>query len=122
MNILLWVVQVVLAALYVAGGSYKTAKADQLVKQVQALSPGAWRVIGIIEVIGGIALLIPARWMPGLTPLAAAVLAVEALLLAALYAQRSRKLTAANPLVYAVVMAVLAGCVAYGRYTLATVA
>jgi hypothetical protein len=54
--------------------------------------------------------------MPHLTALGAAVLALETLGLAGLYARYSLELTAANPLVWSVVMGVLVAFVAYGRY------
>jgi hypothetical protein len=53
-----------------------------------------------------------------LTPLAAAALALESLALAVLYARYSLALTAANPLVWVAVGALIAAFVAYGRYTL----
>jgi hypothetical protein len=122
MNILLWVVQILLAALFISGGAYKASKSNLLVTQVQALSAGAWKVIGVLEIVGGLLLLAPPGRMPGVASVAAAVLTVEALILAALYARRSLKLTAANPLVYAVVMAVLSGFVAIGRHAFSALA
>ena len=76
--------------------------------------------VGVLEMVGALLLIVPAalKWMPVLTPLAAAVLALETLALAALYARYSLKLTASNPLVWAAVMGLLAAVVAYGRYTL----
>jgi hypothetical protein len=59
---------------------------------------------------------------PILTPLAAAALALESLALAVLYARYSLALTAANPLVWVVAGALIAAFVAYGRYTLRTLA
>ena len=56
--------------------------------------------------------------MPTLTPIAAAALALETLALAGLYGRYSLQLTAANPLAWAVLMALLAAFVAYGRYPL----
>ena len=120
MNVLLWVLQVALAFLYVAGGSYKTFKFDALANHMRALSRGGWRALGVLEIVGAILLVVPAaaKWMPLLTPLAAGVLALETLALAGLYGRYSLKLTAKNPLVWAVVMGLCAGLVAYGRYTL----
>jgi hypothetical protein len=68
--------------------------------------------------VGAVLLIVPplAKWMPVLAPLAAAVLALETLALAALYARYSLKLAATNPMVWAVVMGLLAVFVAYGRY------
>jgi hypothetical protein len=46
------------------------------------------------------------------------VLALESLALAAVFARHSLKLTVENPLVWNVVMGLLAAFVAYGRYAL----
>jgi len=120
MNVLLWIVQAALALLYGSGGAYKTFKFAELATQMQALPHAGWRALGVLELVGAVLLIVPAatKWMPSLTPLAAAVLTLETLGLAVLYAQYSLKLTAANPLVWAVVMALLAAFVAYGRYAL----
>ena len=122
MNILLWALQVALAFLCIAGGGFKAFNPTDPARQIRALPPGAWRAIGIFELLGAVLLIIPAatKWIPMLTPLAAAALALENLALAALYARYSRKLVAANPLVYAVPMCLIATLVAYGRYVLMT--
>lgn len=67
---------------------------------------GGWRALGVIEMIGAVLLIVPAasKWMPGLTPIAAVVLAIETLLIAGVYARHSLKLTAENPLIWSVVM------------------
>jgi hypothetical protein len=118
MNILLWIVQGLLALLCVSGGAYKASKPDELTKQTRALSPGPWRAIGLLEVACGILLIVPAvvNPMPILVPIAAAAVALETLALSALYARVSVKLVAANPLVWSMAMAVMAVVVAYGRY------
>jgi len=113
MNILLWVLQAALAFLYLSGGAYKVFKFDQLATHMRALPRGGWRVLGVVEMIGGVLLVVPATALP-----AAVVLAVETLVIAALYARYSLKLAATNPLVWAVVMGVLAAFVAYGRYAI----
>ena len=124
MNVLLWVLQVALALVYLAGGAYKMFSFDELAKQFSALSRGGWRALGVLEMLGAVLLIVPAAamWMPVLTPLAAAVLALETLALAGLYARYSHTLTVANPLVWAVVMGLLAAFVAYGRYALSPLA
>jgi hypothetical protein len=120
MNVLLWILQGALALLFLAGGAYKTFMSGALAAQFAALPSGGWRALGVLEVVGAILLIVPAalKWRPVLTPLAAAVLAVETLALAALYARYSRELAATNPLVWAVAMGIAAACVAYGRYAL----
>lgn len=120
MNIFLWVVQVALALLCLAGGGFKIFNPDDVAKQIRAIPRGAWRAIGVFEVLGAILLIVPAaaNWMPALTPLAAAGLALETAILALVYARYSLKLVAANPLVYALPMCLMAVLVAYGRYSL----
>jgi hypothetical protein len=74
----------------------------------------------VFEMLCAVLLVVPAavKWMPILTPLAAAALALESVALAVLYAWYSLALTAANPLVWVVVGALIAAFVAYGRNTL----
>ena len=122
MNILLWVLQVALALFSFMGGQYKLFHFDELAKmpQTAALSRSGWGALGVFEMLCAILLVVPAaaKWMPILTPLAAAALALEALALAVLFAQYSLALTATNPLCYVVVMALVAAFMAYGRFTL----
>lgn len=125
MNLLLWILQAVLALFYLAGGAYKTFKFDELASQglpeqvnvFHALPRSAWGALGVIEMVGAILLIIPAatKWMPGLTPLAGAVLALESLGLAALYSRYSLTLAVSNPLVWSLVLGLLVAFVAYGR-------
>jgi hypothetical protein len=124
MNALLWVFQIVLALLYFSGGAYKAFSFDQVAAQLTALSRGGWRAVGIFEMLGAVLLIAPAAlkwkplWKPQWTPIVAALLALETFALAALYAQYSLQLAATNPLVWALVMGLLAAFVAYGRYAL----
>jgi hypothetical protein len=122
MNIFLWVVQVALALLSFAGGAYKVFMFDELAKvpSSSALSRGGWGALGVFEMLCAVLLIVPAatKWMPILTPLAAAALTVESLALVVLYARYSLELTATNPLVWVFVMALMAAFVAYGRYAL----
>jgi VIT1/CCC1 family predicted Fe2+/Mn2+ transporter len=117
MSVLLWVFQAVLAFLYLSGGYFKAFKFDDLASQYTALSRGGWRALGVLEMLGAVLLIVPAamHWMPVMTLVAAAVLAMESLGLAALFARYSLKPTAENPLVWNVVMGLLAAFVAYGR-------
>ncbi len=122
MNVVLWILQVALALLSLAGGSYKVFQFDELVKvpPASALSRGEWGALGVFEMLCAVLLIVPAatKWVPVLTPLAAAALALENLTLGVWFARHSVKLTATNPLVWVVGMAVLAAFVAYGRYVL----
>ena len=121
MNRILWVLQVTLAFFYFAGGFYKLTKSDVLAGQVPAIGRGGWRALGLVEVLGAVLLIVPAvlRWMPSLTPFAAAVLTAETLALAVTFYKRySLKLTPKNPTLWPLVMGVLVAILAYGRYVL----
>ena len=120
MNIFLWILQAALAFLYVSGGAYKVFRFDELAVHMRALPRGGWRALGILEMAGAVLLIVPAavNVVPDLTAIAAAVLAVETLGLAALYARYSRKIATTNPMVWAAVMGLLAVVVAVGRFTL----
>ena len=101
-------------------GPIKAFKFEQLANQMRLLSHRAWRTLGVLEMVCGALMVIPAAasWMPVLTPIAAAVLALESLILSGVYARYSLKLTAANPFVWSVAVALMAAFVAYGRYQL----
>ena len=119
MNVLLWVVQVLLALLSIAGGAYKVLAYDQLAKMpaTAALPRGGWAALGVFEVLCGLLLIIPVA-KRRLIPIAAVALAVESLVLAVVYAGYSVEMTPRNPLVWVVLMAVLAAFIAFGRFTL----
>lgn len=122
MNVLLWIVQVALALFSFMGGQYKLFHFDELAKmpQTAALPRGGWGALGVFEMMCAILLIVPAavKWMPALTPLAAAALTLESLALVVLFAQYSLALTSTNPLLYVVAMALVAAFVAYGRFAL----
>lgn len=120
MTLLVWTLQILLAFLYFAGGAYKAFNADQLLTGPVAFSREAWMALGVFEVIGAVLLIVPAaiRWMPALTPIAATALAIETLLLAAIYASYSLRLTVENPMPWALVMGVLVSVVAWSTWSL----
>ncbi|MBM4261172.1 MAG: DoxX family protein [Deltaproteobacteria bacterium] len=78
MNIALWIIQALLAALFIfAGASKFTMPMEEMTKQMPM---PAWFLyfIGICEILGGLGLVLPwwLRIKPGLTPLAAAGLLI----------------------------------------------
>ena len=120
MNILLWIVQGILALLCGAGGAYKTFNTAELmtVPPNGNVSRGVWVALGVFEMLCAVLLILPMlmKRMPALTPLAAAAVTVENVVLAlVVFAPYSMKLSAQNPLVWVVLAAVLAAVVAVGR-------
>jgi len=80
MNILLWIIQVLLALLFIFSGSMKfVMSVQQMNEQSPVVLSGLFiHFIGVCEILGGIGLVLPSllRIKPGLTPLAAAGLAI----------------------------------------------
>jgi uncharacterized membrane protein YphA (DoxX/SURF4 family) len=78
MNRTLWIVQALLAAVFLFAGGMKLVLPIESMTQQIALPGWFLRFIGVAEVLGAIGLLLPGllRVRPGLTPLAAAALAL----------------------------------------------
>ena len=80
MNILLWIIQGLLALLFIFSGAMKfVMSVEQMNEQSAVVLPGIFlHSIGLCEVLGGLGLILPSalRIKPGLTPLAAAGLAI----------------------------------------------
>ena len=118
MTVLLWILQIALALLYLTGGAYKTFNSEELLKHPIGFTSPLWIALGVFEMAGAILLVVPAamKWMPALTPIAAAALAVETLTLAWLYSRHSTAFNVENPMAWAIVMGLLAVVVTYGTY------
>jgi uncharacterized membrane protein YphA (DoxX/SURF4 family) len=119
MNRLLWIVQVLLALLFLfAGGSKLVMPAAELTGQTPL--PAAFlRFVGILEILGGLGLVLPGilRIRTTLTPLAAAGLSIIMIGAVVVTIQTMGAALAALPFV----TGALALFVAYGRWRLAPV-
>jgi uncharacterized membrane protein YphA (DoxX/SURF4 family) len=117
MNIALWIIQGLLAALFLfAGGMKLVMPIEEMTKQIAM--PGLFlRFIGVAEVFGAIGLIIPGltRIQPGLTPLAAAGLVLIMIGATVTILATGDIATALMPLA----VGILAAFVAYGRWRLA---
>ena len=119
MNILLWILQIALALLCIAGGYFQIFKIEELQKTVAAmreLPHGLWAVLGAFGFLAGICLIVPGviKVLPNLTPIAAAAVAAESVLISAIYIYYSDF----SPLPYSVAMAIMAAFISYGRFVL----
>lgn len=119
MTYALWIVQALLALLFLfAGGTKLVLPLEQLQGPVPL--PGAFvRFIGVAEVLGALGLVLPTllRIRPGLTPLAAAGLVIVMAGATVITAATGTVAMALIPLV----AGLLAAFVAYGRWRLAPV-
>lgn len=119
MNILLWVLQVMLALLCISGGIFQIFKIEDLKKDVasmRALPRGLWAFLGAFGCLAGVALILPGATgiLPDVTPLAAAAVAAQSVFISALYLYYRDF----SPLPYSVAMAVMAAFIFYGRFGL----
>ncbi|HEY0349555.1 MAG TPA: DoxX family protein [Pyrinomonadaceae bacterium] len=121
MNILLWIIQVLLALLFIFAGATKfVMPVEEMNRQAPVVLPGLFlHFIGVCEMLGAIGLILPAllRIKPGLTPLAAAGLAIITL--------GATVITMKGGIAMAVVpfvVCLLSIFVAYGRWRVAPIA
>ena len=117
MTYVLWIVQALLALLYLFGGGVKLVMpVEELTAQVPL--PGAFlRFIGVAEILGGLGLVLPGltRIKPELTPLAAAGLLIIMIGATVTTALTMGAVAALVPLV----VGLLVAFVGYGRWRLA---
>jgi len=118
MNVALWILQALLAALFLfAGGVKLVMPIEEMMKQMPIALPGWFlRFTGVIEVLGGLGLILPwlLRIKPGLTPLAAAGLVIV-MIGATAFTLASGDITSA---LMPLAVGILCAFVAYGRWRL----
>lgn len=119
MNFTLWIVQILLAAMFLAVGAMKASqpvpKLGKSMPWVTHFPLSVVRFVGVAELLGAVGLILPAATgiAPVLTPLAATGLAVV-MVLAAIYHFRQKEFSGIG--INAVLFA-LAVFVAAGRFT-----
>ena len=82
MNILLWVLQILLAVHTAIGAVWKFSHPEQTVPSLKAIPHGVWLAMAVFEMLCSLALILPAFNKPLaiLAPIAAAFIAAEMLL------------------------------------------
>ena len=118
MDVALWIIQVLLALVFVMAGVMKLTQPKKKIAAQMAwandFSQNNIRLIGLVEVLGAIGLILPSltRILPVLTPLAA--LGLVATMVGAILTHLRRKEIPA--IAVNVVLLVLATVVVYGRF------
>ncbi|WP_086664416.1 DoxX family protein [Lentzea kentuckyensis] len=120
MNIALWVVQGLLAAVYLAAGVMKVARSrEQMVASggfewAKDMTDGAVKAIGAVEVLGALGLVLPQ--LTGIAPVLTPIAAVG-LVIVQVFAMRVHlKLGETKSLPVNVILLLLAAFVAVGRF------
>lgn len=116
MNTLLWVLQALAALVYGASGVMKVFMFDKVSHDVPsfgALPRNVWTLLGIIELACVVLLIAPGalHWHPGLTTVAAIVLAMESLVFIGVHV----KYREVPPIIMSGVLGLLMAFIAYGR-------
>jgi uncharacterized membrane protein YphA (DoxX/SURF4 family) len=126
MTYILWVIQILLALLFIFAGGSKLFMSIELMQEYarqagQTPLPGfLLRFIGVAELLGGLGLVLPGllRIRPGLTPLAAAGLLI--IMIGAVVITISSGMIGAA--IFPLIVALLLLFVLYGRWKLAPIA
>ena len=119
MNVVLWVIAVLLGVAFIGAGAMKALRPkDQLAASgmgwTDDYSAGAVKAIGVLEILAGIGLILPAAVdiLPVLVPLAALGLAIIMAGAAVVHARRKEyPVIGANVLIF-----LLAAVVVWGRF------
>ena len=119
MNILLWVLQILLALHTAIGAVWKLSHSpEQTMPSLKAIPQGVWMGMSVLELLCAVALILPAFYKPlgVLAPLAAIFVAAEMLLFCIFHLAAGD----ANfgPMIYWLVVAAFCAFIAYGRLVL----
>ena len=125
MNIVLWIIQGLLAVIFLMTGFMKVSKSKDELKEaggermawVDDVSDRNLKVIGVLEILAAIGLILPQLTgiLPWLTPLAAVALVLTMIGAIILHVRRG---DGARLIMPTVVLLLLAAFVAYGRFVL----
>ena len=118
MNILLWVLQILLALHTAVGAVWKFSNPAQSIPSLKAIPHGIWLAMSVLELFCSLGLILPAfnkSWAV-LAPVAAACVAAEMLLFCGLHIYSGE--ANGNPMIYWLVVAAICAFIAYGRLVL----
>lgn len=118
MNILLWVLQILLALHTLSGAFWKFSNPSETVPSLQAIPGGGWLVLSIIELLCVVGLILPGfvKSLGNLAPVAATIIAAEMVLFIIIHLVSQAQNT--NEIIYWLVVAVFSAFIAYGRFFL----
>jgi hypothetical protein len=118
MNIVLWVLQILLALHTAVGAVWKFSNSEQTVPSLKAIPHGVWLAMSVFELLCSLGLILPAfnRSLAILAPIAAACIAAEMLLFCGLHIYSGDGNY--SPVIYWLVVAAICAFIAYGRFVL----
>lgn len=117
MNILLWILQVLLALHTAMGAVWKFSHtAEQTMPSLSAIPSSVWMMMSVLELLFAVGLIIPGfkkNWGV-LIPIAAVGIVIEMLVFCGLHL--SSGATDMGPMIYWLVVAAVSGFIAYVRF------
>jgi xanthine/uracil/vitamin C permease (AzgA family) len=115
MNILLWVLQVLLAVHTAIGAIWKFSNPEANVPSLSAIPHGVWLSLSVIELLCALGLLLPAikKTLGKLVPISAGIIAAEMLIFCGIHLASGD--SNSGPMIYWLVVAVICAFIAYGR-------
>lgn len=118
MNIVLWVLQILLALHTVMGAVWKFSNSEQAVPSLTAIPHGAWIGISVVELVAAAVLVLPllVGSLGPYAPVAAAAIAAEMVIFSVLHVRSGD--TNYGPVMYWLVVAAFSAVIAYGRFSL----
>lgn len=121
MNILLWILQVVLAMHTAIGAVWKFSNSEQTVPSLKGIPHGGWMALSVVELLSGLGLILPIFIKPLaiLAPISTTIIAAEMLLFSGLHISSGD--TNRSPMIYWLVVAAISAFIAYGRLVLAPI-
>jgi hypothetical protein len=118
MNILLWILQVILALHTASGAIWKFSNPEQSVPSLSVIPHGVWLIMSFLELIAALSLVLPAvsKRLGVLVPIAALYVLAEMLAFCIL------EMSTGDPyyghIIYWVIVALFSGFIAFGRFTM----
>jgi uncharacterized membrane protein len=118
MNILLWVLQILLALHAIIGAVWKFSNSEQFVESLNAIPHGVWLALSVIELLCSLGLILPAfnKSLGKLVPVAAVCITAEMLFFSGVHIYSGD--ANYNPMIYLLIVAAICAFLAYGRFVL----
>ncbi len=118
MNVLLSILQVVLALHTALGAVWKSSNSEHTLPSLGAIPHGVWQGMTVLELLCAIALVVPLfnKRAAVLAPVAAAIVAAEMLYFSGVHLASGS--TSMGPVIYWLVVAAIAAFIVFGRLVL----
>jgi hypothetical protein len=117
-NVLLWILQVLLALHTAVGAVWKWSNSEHTMPSLGAIPHGVWLGMSVLELLCVVALIVPAfnKRLAILAPVAAAFVGAEMLFFSAVHLASGS--TSSGPVIYWLVVAAICAFIVYGRLVL----